>query len=107
MKTSNKITVLILFFAFALLINGCVTTESYTELSDELSAEEEIEKAEVEEGIDEEEYIDEEEGLDETSPRRRSSGSDTRLCTSEQISRRRRSNSDFAPASEAVSYPQP
>ncbi len=64
MKTSRLI-ILSLFLSMAVLINGCVTTESYTELGDELSAEEIEQETTIEESIDEEEYIDEEEGVDE------------------------------------------
>lgn len=64
-----KITVLALFFAVAVLFSGCVTTESYTELSDELSRENGKPTYDVEESVDDDdwdmEYTDEEEGIDE------------------------------------------
>jgi peptidoglycan-associated lipoprotein len=61
----SKLIVLALFLTFTVWTSGCVTTEEYTELSDELSAEETEIVEDVEESIDEEEYIDEEEGVDE------------------------------------------
>lgn len=63
----SRLIVLTFFLAMAVLINGCVTTESYTELSDETRIEEGEPLDETEEGVqdDEEEYADEEEGLDE------------------------------------------
>lgn len=62
----SRLIVLTFFLAMAVLINGCVTTESYTELSDETQIAEGKPSAEMEEEPgDEEEYIDEEEGLDE------------------------------------------
>ena len=64
MKTSRLI-VLTLFLSITILLSGCVTTEEYTELSDELSPEEREVVEEVEESIDEEEYMDEEEVIDE------------------------------------------
>ena len=65
MKILSKTTVLALFFALAVLINGCATTESYTELSDELPDEDTETSAGVDDSFDEEEYMDEEEGPDE------------------------------------------
>jgi len=63
----SRLIVLTFFLAITVLVNGCVTTESYTELSDELSAEESEQVTELDETTyeDEEEYADEEEGIDE------------------------------------------
>lgn len=61
----SRLIVLTFFLAMAVLINGCVTTETRTELSDETQIEEEAAAEEEGPTDDEEEYVDEEEGIDE------------------------------------------
>ena len=60
----SRLIVLTFFLAMAVLINGCVTTEEYIELSDETQIEEEAATETEEEAAEEEEYTDEE-GIDE------------------------------------------
>ena len=66
---NSRIIVFALFLAVAVLFSGCVTTESYTDLSDELSSENGKPASDIEENVEDDyddmEYTDEEEGIDE------------------------------------------